>query len=396
MSKQKTNWNQVKLQDICTVVAGSSFPIKYQGVVDQPIPFIKVSDMNLPGNHKYVGKSINTVSRDSLKVMRGKTFPEGTVIFPKVGAALLTNKRRILAGEATFDNNIMGLIPKSVDTEYLYQLMLTIDFAKYAGNGAVPSINQSFIQNFLVALPSSNVQKKIGVILNEVDQSIEKTDQIIQKAEQLKYALMVDLFAVDRSIQKKKLEDVLELSQYGLSIKSAPSGQYPMFRMNNFEAGKMIPFPLVYVDLDNATFLKYRLDKGDILFNRTNSHELVGKTGMFELDGDYVFASYLVRLRANRKIMNPYYLNYYMNSPYGKNQIEYLKARGVSQSNINPTALRSRFLCPTPPLDHQEKVITVLQSVDKKIISEKQARNSLLKLKQGLMHDIFSRKVEVN
>ncbi|MDR8394460.1 restriction endonuclease subunit S [Aliifodinibius sp. S!AR15-10] len=81
------------------------------------------------------------------------------------------------------------------------------------------------------------------------------------------------------------LGDVLESTQYGISTPEDPDGNYEMFKMNNYENGYMSPEELATVSIDKDEFEKYRLNKGDLLFNRTNSHELVGKTGIFNLEG---------------------------------------------------------------------------------------------------------------
>ena len=104
-------WKTIKLDDIAKPVGGSGFPKKYQGKKEGEIPFFKVSDMNLPENDKYMYSANNFVSRETLKEMKAKTFPAGTIIFPKIGGAISTNKKRILTRTSAFDNNVMGLIP---------------------------------------------------------------------------------------------------------------------------------------------------------------------------------------------------------------------------------------------------------------------------------------------
>jgi hypothetical protein len=93
--------------------------------------------------------------------------------------------------------------------------------------------------------------------------------------------------------------EVIHSTQYGLSTRGSQQGQYPIFRMNCLIDGKVSNSNLQYVDLSHEEFLKFRLNNDDILFNRANSFDLVGKTGLFSLEGDYVFASYLIRVLPN-------------------------------------------------------------------------------------------------
>jgi type I restriction enzyme S subunit len=185
--------------------------------------------------------------------------------------------------------------------------------------------------------------------------------------------------------------DIVEMAQYGISESLSQSGEYPIFRMNNMENGYMVGEPMKYIDLDDEEFEKYRVEKCDILFNRTNSHELVGKTGIFELDGDYVFASYLVRLRTNDRA-DPYYLNYYMNSEQGQNRLQAFATKGVSQSNINATSVQ-RVKLPLPPRDEQQEIADITKSIDTEIEENETYREQLIQLKTALMQDLLTGEV---
>ena len=98
-------------------------------------------------------------------------------------------------------------------------------------------------------------------------------------------------------------------AQYGLSAKGEEIGAYPILRMTNQVSGRISTRALQYVDISDNEAKKFRLRSGDILFNRTNSFELVGRTSLFDIDGDYVFASYLIRLRTIAKELDPRYLD---------------------------------------------------------------------------------------
>ena len=141
-------WKSFLLGDVIEYANGSSFPNRFQGLKQKRYDFYKVSDMNNPKNFMYMVEAENTVDDEIVEKLKAKVHPKDTVIFPKVGAALLTNKRRILSKPSLFDNNIMGIKPKKeLLPLYLYYFMLTIDFAKYVQSGAVPSINKTIIDN---------------------------------------------------------------------------------------------------------------------------------------------------------------------------------------------------------------------------------------------------------
>ena len=101
--------------------------------------------------------------------------------------------------------------------------------------------------------------------------------------------------------------------QYGLSVRGEPSGRYPILRMNCQQDGKVLLRDLQFVNVDEETAKTYRVKPGDILFNRTNSYELVGRTAIVEIETDAVFASYLVRVSVDNKRLDPRFLNHFLN-----------------------------------------------------------------------------------
>jgi type I restriction enzyme S subunit len=115
-----------------------------------------------------------------------------------------------------------------------------------------------------------------------------------------------------------------------------------------------------YADISHAEFEQYRLRAGDVLFNRTNSFELVGKTGMFSLDGDYCFASYLVRLNLNRKAILPEFLNYFMNSDRFQRSVKEKASKSINQANINATILSNELIWFPESLPEQHRIIGIL------------------------------------
>ena len=114
-------------------------------------------------------------------------------------------------------------------------------------------------------------------------------------------------------------------------------------------------------DIDAKEAGKYRLSKGDLLFNRTNSFEHVGRTGIFSLDGDYVFASYLIRLIIKRDLAEPEFVNAYMNTKAFQTGVKSLASRAVGQSNISASSLAG-YQIPLPPLPEQRRIVAELDA----------------------------------
>ena len=164
--------------------------------------------------------------------------------------------------------------------------------------------------------------------------------------------------------------------------------------MNNLGDGKVIANDLQYVELDDQTFEKFRLNAGDILFNRTNSFDLVGKVGLFNLDAPFVFASYLIRVVVDRDKVNPEYVNRYLDWGECQARLKMLASRGVSQSNINATKLRG-FRIPLPLRSEQQEITDVLSAVDHKIAMLQDRKSAQEQLFKTLLNDLMTARIRV-
>jgi type I restriction enzyme S subunit len=189
--------------------------------------------------------------------------------------------------------------------------------------------------------------------------------------------------------------DVALNTQYGLSVRGQASGAYPILRMNCQEDGAVHYRNLQFVDLDPATYDAFQLKPGDLLFNRTNSIELVGRMAIVDDDRPAVFASYLVRLTIDDQRCLPHFLNYFMNWPATQDEIKKLASRAVGQANINANKLRT-VLFPLPPtLDEQREIVAVLDAIDRKIDLHKRKRAVLDELFKSLLHKLMTGEIRL-
>jgi len=188
-------WHHVEMGKVANVVSGFGFPKEYQGVSYEEYPFFKVGDMNLPGNEKCMTTITNTISRETLKKLKAKTFPKGTVIFPKIGAAIATNKKRLLSQPSVVDNNVMGLIPKPhINSWYLYYWMLQFDLRSVSNIGPVPSMRKTEVECVSIPLPPLSEQRRIVEILDQADALRKKRVEANEKAAQILPALFYKMF----------------------------------------------------------------------------------------------------------------------------------------------------------------------------------------------------------
>ena len=186
------------------------------------------------------------------------------------------------------------------------------------------------------------------------------------------------------------IDDVLEWSQYGTSQKSNDQKLgYPILGMPNLtNDGQIRLSPLAFVDLEPNEFQQLKLERGDIIFNRTNSTELVGKTARWNEPVDAVVASYLVRLRL-KSSCNPEYFAALLNTRHFKLLFQRRCKQAVGQSNISPTLLREFPIC-LPPMALQKKFAGLVAARDISRSTHVEALRQAEHLFQTLLHDAFA------
>lgn len=173
-----THWRRLVLKRLGKFQSGSGFPEDLQGIEGEAIPFYKVSDMNLVGNEVYMHSCQNTISHDTAASLRASIFPIHTAIFPKVGAALLLNKRRILTRPSCIDNNIMGFIPQHCDYKWAHYWLSVLNMSELVNPGAVPSVNESQLRELAATVPPISEQHAIASFL---DRETSRIDSLIAK-----------------------------------------------------------------------------------------------------------------------------------------------------------------------------------------------------------------------
>ncbi len=260
-------------------------------------------------------------------------------------------------------------------------------------------------------------QTKIAEILSTVDRAIEQTEGLIAKQQRIKTGLMQDLLTrgIDehgnlRSEQTHQFKDsplgripvewdysslshFVPSAEYGISSCLGKTG-YPVLRMNNFFEGEADISDLKYTDITVSE--KLWLRDGDVLFNRTNSWEHVGRTGIWRGQvEEATFASYLVRLNPNPDMLLSELLNVWLNWEPTQIAMRRLATPAVQQVNINPTNLRSIPAAFPSSLNEQREIVGRLTIMRRAISSSFERLTKLRSLKTALMQDLLTGKKRV-
>lgn len=166
-------------------------------------------------------------------------------------------------------------------------------------------------------------------------------------------------FDIPESWEWCRIKEIIYPPKYGTSNKSKKEGVVPVLRMGNIQNGEINYNNLVYSD-NTSDNEKYKLQKGDLLFNRTNSAELVGKTAIYRGEREAIYAGYIILLRPI--IASSEFLNFVFSSPYLRSYCKEVKTIGVQQCNINAEKV-SNLIIPIPPLSEQHRIVAKLEEL---------------------------------
>ena len=267
--------------------------------------------------------------------------------------------------------NVFSVSP-NLERQYLYYYLKS-DFVlqriKAVATGSVrDNLKLSMLYEFPIELPKLENQRKIVKILDKVSDVIEKKEQELEQLETLVKSRFAEMFG--DPIRNPKgwkvvtIGDIVTEVRYGTSKPAVEGGKYPYLRMNNLTAdGHLDLNDLKYIDISDDEVEKCVVRKGDVLFNRTNSIDLVGKTAVFDLQDDMVIAGYIIRVRLNEKIL-PEVLSQYMNLEALKDILRSMAKGAVNQANINAQELQSIRVY-VPDIELQKQFVEMKDQVDK-------------------------------
>lgn len=224
-------------------------------------------------------------------------------------------------------------------------------YKKFASGGLQINLGKQDLLKVEIPLPPLEEQRRIAEILDKADSLIQKRKASIAKLDELLQATFIDMFGDPVTNPKGwevgTIRDMLITTQYGSSSKAELDGDIPILRMNNLTySGEMDLTDLKYISTKEAES-KYLVSKGNILFNRTNSKELVGKTAVYDGPEPMAYAGYLIKCTVKENY-SPEYISAYLNSYWGKTKLRNMCKSIVGMANINAQELQSISLLIPP------------------------------------------------
>lgn len=410
--KIPNNWCWTYFKDIFYIENGYAFKkIDYK---KEGIPLVRIS--NIENGIVNINECIyvNKLEKNEEKYV----IEKGDLLIALSGATTGKNGVYYL-DEIAYLNQRIGNIKiknkEKVLNEYrnYYIALKNEDILNLAYGGAQPNISPKVIEFISIPLPPIKEQQRIVNIIESLFAKLDRAKELIENTlaqfEQNKMAILHKAFIGEltakwrkennidlSSWQEKTIDELCTSLKYGTSKKSKPEGSVVVLRMGNLQNGEIDWSNLMYTD-DKDDIEKYLLKKGDVLFNRTNSPELVGKTSIYRGEYPAIYAGYLIKLDYGKDIIGEY-LNYMMNSTKAKHYCYTVKTDGVSQSNINAKKIGA-FEIPVPTIEEQQEIVNILDNLLAKYNKIKNLEQQLEKielLKKAILAKAFRGELGTN
>lgn len=382
----------VRLGEIYNITSGGtpskSHPEYY---INGNIRWVKTGDLK----EKYLYESEDCISLEGLNNSSARMYKPDTVLLAMYGATI--GATTILKVDAC-TNQACAAFSKSdkVIPEFLYFYLKSKKdiFVKDGVGGAQPNISIGYLKNVVFDLLDLEKQNQIVNILGKIEKIIDARKREIFKLDELIKARFIEMFgaypANEKGWNTGTIRDIVSEVRYGSSRKAAEgaSGQYPYLRMNNITYyGELDLSDIKTIDIPDDEIEKCSVKRGDVLFNRTNSKELVGKTCVYNRDELMVLAGFVIRIRVNERIL-PEILSAFLNTDFSKQMLFGMCKTAIGQANINAQELQEIGIY-IPPIELQKEFVEFKDQVDKSKAAVQKSLDETQLLFDSLMQQYF-------
>ena len=310
-------------------------------------------------------------------------FDDDLVLLAEDGGSFGSKTKPIayrVSGKCWVNNHAHVLKPKEgMDVDFLCYSLMFYNTEGLVNGATRQKLTQSAMRKMKIPKFHIDVQRDIVKEIKSVMSIIDIREKQLEKLSLLVKARFVEMFGDPIRNQKDweivSIGDIITDVRYGTSKPAVKGGKYPYLRMNNLtEDGHLDLNDLKYIDIQKDEIEKCVVRKGDVLFNRTNSIDLVGKTAVFDLSEDMVIAGYIIRVRLNGRIL-PEVFSQYMNLEALKDILRSMAKGAVNQANINAQELKSIKVY-VPDMKLQKQFVEIKEQVNKsKVVSQHTTSN---------------------
>ncbi|GAB2922132.1 restriction endonuclease subunit S [Rheinheimera gaetbuli] len=394
------SWPMVRIGELCSLMTGGTPKTTEPQYYDNgDVPWIVSGDI-----HKgEIYECEKRITQLAVENSNARYLPKDSVLIALNGQGKTRGTVALLRIDgATCNQSIVSINPNNpeqLSSEYLFYYLKSQyqQIRNITGDKDRAGLNMPLIRAIEIPLPPLAEQKRIAAILDKADAIRRKRQQAIQLADDFLRAVFLEMFGDPVTNPKGfpvgTIRELVETANYGSSAKASEEiADYPMLRMGNITyEGALDMTDLKYINLSESDKPKYLVSKSDLLFNRTNSKELVGKTAVYDLDEPAAFAGYLIRVRTNAA-GNTYYLSAYLNSTHGKATLQNMCKSIVGMANINAQEMQNIPIM-LPPVGLQDKFRDIVVSAKEKVKVHEFALRELVTLFDSLSQKAFAGKL---
>jgi type I restriction enzyme S subunit len=389
----------ILLGEIAEIESGGVFPNAYQGLASGELPFAKVADISqaVSSGLHLISTTRNYVSRQTAKTLKAIPFPANTIVFAKIGEAIRLNNRAITARAMLFDNNVMGIIPRSdeVYVKYLFYFLKTIDFYRLANTTAIPALRKTDLADLRIPLPSLSEQRELTALLDKADHLRRIRRYALQQCKALLIAEFLRRF--DPSLfTHVALEDVSadEKNSFvngpfgsDLLTKELTDSGVPVIYIRDITKGRYERKSKVFVTPQKARELDFcSVKPGDILVTKVGDPP--GSAAVYpSYEDNGIVTQDVIRIRLNTDRALPSYIACLLNSP----QVH----REMSKIMVEGTRLRfslgqfKQISIPVPPIEHQMRFDKFFREYERLFLAHRETLRQADHLFQTLLYESF-------
>ncbi len=444
------SWIKTTIDQVCEINNGKTPKELNKVKNDGNIPFFKVGDMNNIQNDFFMNDSKIKLNKENIKRLHINIVQKDTIIFPKRGGAIKTNKKRILSKDSAYDTNIMGLTPILISSKFVFYYLSSFDLSTISSGSNVPQINNKDIEPLFFPLPPFNEQVRIVGRVEELFSQLDAAVRSLQTAQTqleqyrqttLKQAYTGKLTEKWRKMNLSKNEsdfkEILNLKQrkdsqynnvyndfkfpdlpeywtyvqmsklveypkddivdgpFGSNLKTSDytNSGVPIIRIQNVERNKFINKNIKYITKEKAEELKrHNYSKGQIVITKLGAP--LGRTCIVpEYIDDGIIVADIVRIRNLNKLIDKKYLTYLFNSKIVINQLA-SKVKGTTRPRVNLTHIRGLqiSICSN---EEQKRIVEILEQAFSIVesLNLKEQINREKVLKQSILSQAFKGKL---
>lgn len=392
-------WKSKRLGDIAKIFAGSSAPQEIRYFLNGKNPFVRVSDLGASKITSNLTKVRDYVTDECVEKEKLVFAKKGTLLFPKSGAAILTNNRALLGIDAYIVSHLAAIEPKEgkAISKWLFYSFRQLNMLNYCENPGYPSLKLSRLSKIMIPVPPIEEQQKI---VDKLDKQMAQIEMMKTEAEEQMEAAnyyyrsyLLKVFSEKANWQFKKFGSLFN-TKYGLSKPSVrDSSKTKALRMTNINyEGELILDDICYLDLSDDELKQHKLKKNDLIFNRTNSADLVGKTTVFDQENTFVSVSYLVVATPKTPEINSKFVSFYLNTSEMKKYFIENCDKAISQANFSASKL-CEIQIPVPDKKTQDKIVGSIQTAKTELmkVSEpiKSQLDAINQLPASILNEVF-------